>query len=144
MELRRRVKPSKLDGNAGIVQETPAEGGRCSGEARGPDQGQSTGEGGGPGKAPLLRGSGTCSGSGILSRWPWRQWVSIAAGLLLAALLALAQAWSVNAIHENLLWFSQLTVGVLVLFSFQPFVKQQGVVCVQWESAGDTNKPHAV
>ncbi|XP_069565967.1 protein C-mannosyl-transferase DPY19L3 isoform X4 [Brachyistius frenatus] len=33
----------------------------------------------------------------------------MAAGLLLAGLLALTQAWCVNAIHENLLWFSQLT-----------------------------------
>ncbi|XP_028435499.1 probable C-mannosyltransferase DPY19L3 isoform X3 [Perca flavescens] len=33
----------------------------------------------------------------------------MAAGLLIAVLLALTQAWCVNSIHENLLWFSQLT-----------------------------------
>jgi len=35
----------------------------------------------------------------------------MAAGLALAAVLAVAQAWCVNAIHENLLWFSKLMVG---------------------------------
>ncbi|XP_053732008.1 probable C-mannosyltransferase DPY19L3 isoform X2 [Synchiropus splendidus] len=47
-----------------------------------------------------------CSGSPCR---PWRRCVSMAAGMLLAGLLALSQAWCVNAIHENLLWFSQLT-----------------------------------
>ena len=48
--------------------------------------------------------------SSILPPRPWRRRVSMAAGLALAVLLALAQAWRVNAIHENLLWFSQLMV----------------------------------
>jgi hypothetical protein len=38
----------------------------------------------------------------------------MAAGLMLAAVLALAQAWCVNSIHENLLWFSKLMVGALL------------------------------
>lgn len=44
--------------------------------------------------------------------WPWQHLVSIAAGLLLAGLLASTQAWCVNSLHENLLWFSELTVRV--------------------------------
>lgn len=45
--------------------------------------------------------------------WPWQHFVSIAAGLLLAGLLALTQAWCVDSLHENLLWFSELTVRVI-------------------------------
>ncbi|XP_072321631.1 protein C-mannosyl-transferase DPY19L3 [Eucyclogobius newberryi] len=54
-------------------------------------------------------GFGDRSGPSAPPRGPWRPSVSMAPGLLLAGLLALTQAWSVNAIHENLLWFSQLT-----------------------------------
>ncbi|XP_035810031.1 probable C-mannosyltransferase DPY19L3 isoform X2 [Amphiprion ocellaris] len=102
MELRKRVKLSHLEHNLVFAQVAPAEG-RCN----------STGtalphrRGAGRGVSPLGR-SGTCSGSDILPRWPWQHCVSMAAGLLLAGLLALTQAWFVNAIHENLLWFSQL------------------------------------
>lgn len=43
---------------------------------------------------------------------PWQRRASTAAGLLLAGLVALTQAWCVNSLHENLLWFSELTVRV--------------------------------
>ncbi|KAA8596027.1 hypothetical protein FQN60_011318, partial [Etheostoma spectabile] len=59
------------------------------------------------GLSPDAPAEGRCTS--VLPRWPWRQRVSMAAGLLLAGLLALTQAWCVNSIHENLLWFSQLT-----------------------------------
>ncbi|XP_074516368.1 protein C-mannosyl-transferase DPY19L3 isoform X2 [Sebastes fasciatus] len=107
MELRKRVKLSKLQHNDGDEKDAPAEG-RCGGNVtRGTERSNATQEG--TGEISPLGGSGACSGSGILPRWPWRQCVSMAAGLLLAGLLALTQAWCVNAIHENLLWFSQLT-----------------------------------
>ncbi|XP_039650043.1 probable C-mannosyltransferase DPY19L3 isoform X2 [Perca fluviatilis] len=107
MEVRKRVRLSKLQDNLGQSPDAPAEG-RCSsnmmsGTKRSNATYQDTGE------LSLLRGSGACSGSGILPWWPWRQRVSMAAGLLIAGLLALTQAWCVNSIHENLLWFSQLT-----------------------------------
>lgn len=90
MELRKRLK---IETNLGLSQDK-------SGDLRSAATQQ---EG---------RGSGTCSGSDILpSWWSWRRCVSTVAGLLLAGLLALTQAWCVNAIHENLLWFSQLMVG---------------------------------
>lgn len=113
MEVRKRVRLSKLQDNLGRSPDAPAEG-RCSsnmmsGTKRSNATYQDTGE------LSLLRGSGACSGSGILPWWPWRQRVSMAAGLLIAGLLALTQAWCVNSIHENLLWFSQLTVGVMIL-----------------------------
>ncbi|XP_008403129.1 probable C-mannosyltransferase DPY19L3 isoform X1 [Poecilia reticulata] len=57
----------------------------------------------------LLGQSGSFSGSCLPRQWPWQRCVSMAAGLFLAVLLAVTQAWCVNAIHENLLWFSQLT-----------------------------------
>ncbi|XP_050932225.1 probable C-mannosyltransferase DPY19L3 isoform X3 [Lates calcarifer] len=107
MELRKRVKLNKLEHNLNLSPDAPAEG-RCSynlmwGTARcdGTQEGVR-------GRVSVFGGSGACSGSGILPWWPWRQCVSMAAGLLLAGLLALTQAWCVNAIHENLLWFSQL------------------------------------
>ncbi|XP_032372222.1 probable C-mannosyltransferase DPY19L3 isoform X1 [Etheostoma spectabile] len=107
MELRKRERLSRLQPNLGLSPDAPAEG-RCtsnmmSGTERSDATHQDTGD------FSLLRGSGACSGSGVLPRWPWRQRVSMAAGLLLAGLLALTQAWCVNSIHENLLWFSQLT-----------------------------------
>lgn len=61
-------------------------------------------------EASPLRRSNTCCSSHTCSLWPWQHCVSIAAGLLLAGLLALAQAWCVNSLHENLLWFAELTV----------------------------------
>lgn len=79
-------------------------------------------EGGRRGLPPLER-SGCHSGSGASPWWPWQQCVPMAAGLSLAVLLALTQAWCVNAIHENLLWFSQLTVGI-VTFQFEHLMKQ--------------------
>ncbi|XP_049458580.1 probable C-mannosyltransferase DPY19L3 isoform X2 [Epinephelus fuscoguttatus] len=107
MELRKRVKLSKLQHNSGLSRDAAAEG-RCSSNMMWwTERSNATQEG--TGEVCLHGGSGTCSGSDILPRWPWRQCVSMAAGLLLAGLLALSQAWCVNAIHENLLWFSQLT-----------------------------------
>lgn len=58
------------------------------------------------GKAPLLEGP--LSTLGLLLSW--QQGLTVASGLLVALLLALTQAYWVNSIHENLLWFSQLTV----------------------------------
>ncbi|XP_049573548.1 protein C-mannosyl-transferase DPY19L3 isoform X2 [Syngnathus scovelli] len=50
------------------------------------------------------------SGSGSRApRWRWRRTVATATGLTTAGLLALTQACCVNALHENLLWFQQLT-----------------------------------
>ncbi|KAL3066039.1 hypothetical protein OYC64_016056 [Pagothenia borchgrevinki] len=106
MELRKRVKLRKLQHTLGLSQDAAAAG-RCSSNIWG--AGRSNASQRGTGEGYLLGGSGACSGLEILPWWPWRQCVSMAAGLLLAGLLALAQAWCVNAIHENLLWFSQLT-----------------------------------
>lgn len=112
MKLRKRVKLSKLEHNLVLVHDAPAEG-RCSRNILWGAEGfKATLEGGG-GKVSLLEEPGTFSASGIPPLWPWRHCVTMAAGLLLAGLLGLAQAWCVNAIHENLLWFSQLTVRVI-------------------------------
>ncbi|XP_042262108.1 probable C-mannosyltransferase DPY19L3 isoform X2 [Thunnus albacares] len=108
MELRKRVKLSKLEYDLGLSQDAPTEG-RCSSNMMWGTATSNATPQGCLGEVSLLGGSGNCSGSGILLWWPWRQCVSMAAGLLLAGLLALTQAWCVNAIHENLLWFSQLT-----------------------------------
>lgn len=117
MELRKRVKMNKLEHNLGL---TPAER-KCSRNVMRGTERSNAPQGGNAGESSQLGGSGTCSGSDILPLWPWRQCVSMAAGLLLAGLLALTQAWCVNAIHENLLWFSELTVGVVILLYFEPF-----------------------
>lgn len=66
-----------------------------------------------PRETSTRRGSSACSHSEIPPSWPWQPCFSIAAGLLLAGLLALTQAWCVNSIHENLLWFSELTVRAI-------------------------------
>lgn len=115
MELRKRVKLRELKHNLGLSQDAPAEGRGGSNTMWGTERSNATRERV-SGEVSVLGGSGTCSGSHILPRWPWRQCVSTAAGLVLAGLLALTQAWCVNSIHENLLWFSQLTVGVMILF----------------------------
>lgn len=112
MELRKRVKLSKLENDLGLSQDGSAER-RCSANTMWGTATSNVTPEGDSGEVSVLGGSANCSGSGILLRWPWRQCVSMAAGLLLAGLLALTQAWCVNAIHENLLWFSQLTVGVI-------------------------------
>ncbi|XP_061669514.1 probable C-mannosyltransferase DPY19L3 isoform X2 [Syngnathoides biaculeatus] len=54
-------------------------------------------EGGAPGSGEPAR------------RRRWRRAVATATGLATAGLLALTQACCVNALHENLLWFAQLT-----------------------------------
>lgn len=111
MELRKRGKMSRLEQNSSLSQEEQAEE-TCSSIVQGTEGAKATSKGGSA-EVSVSGGSGTCSVSGILPLWPWRQRVSMAAGLLLAVLLALTQAWCVNAIHENLLWFSQLTVRVI-------------------------------
>ncbi|XP_024655257.1 protein C-mannosyl-transferase DPY19L3 isoform X1 [Maylandia zebra] len=99
MELRKRVKPKH-----GLSQDAPSEG-RCNHNAL-----SGTQEGGEGGVSLLGRsGSRSHSGSGVSPLRPWQQCVFMAAGLLAAVLLALTQAWCVNGLHENLLWFSQLT-----------------------------------
>ncbi|XP_029310884.1 probable C-mannosyltransferase DPY19L3 isoform X2 [Cottoperca gobio] len=107
MELRKRVKLSKPQHHLGLSQDAPAAEGCSSNMMWRTERSNTTQEG--TAEVSLLGGSGACSGSGILPQWPRRQCVSMATGLLLAGLLALTQAWCVNAIHENLLWFSQLT-----------------------------------
>lgn len=105
MELRKRVKLSELEDNLGLSKDASAVKWRTA-------RSNATLEGV-RGDVSLLGGSGICSGSDVLLCCPWQRCVSMASGLLLAGLLALTQAWCVNGIHENLLWFSQLTVGVI-------------------------------
>lgn len=108
MELRKRAKLNRPERNLG-----PSAQERCLGNiVWGSEKSKATLDGS-TGEVALSGGSSIWCGLGILPLWPWRQCVSMAAGLSLAGLLALAQAWCVNAIHENLLWFSQLTVRVL-------------------------------
>ncbi|TNN58380.1 putative C-mannosyltransferase DPY19L3 [Liparis tanakae] len=99
MELRKRVKLGKLQHHPGPPRDAATEG-RCGSNAM---LGM---ERSGPGEASQLGRPGAHSCPGIL---PWRRCFSVATGLSLAGLVALTQAWCVNAIHENLLWFSQLT-----------------------------------
>ncbi|XP_040020077.2 protein C-mannosyl-transferase DPY19L3 isoform X1 [Gasterosteus aculeatus] len=104
MEPRRRVKLSKLQPHAGPPP-AAADEGRRSGNATRTRAEEASGE-----ALPIGRPAAARRGpSSAVRRWPWRRSVSTAVGLSLAGLLALAQAWCVNAIHENLLWFSQLT-----------------------------------
>lgn len=112
MVLRKRARLSKLTPDAGL-SEKAGTGERWSRNlicfvkrSRGASE-VDTGE------TSARRGSGTCSNLGIPPSWPWQSCVSIAAGLLLAGLLALTQAWCVNSLHENLLWFSELTVRAI-------------------------------
>ncbi|XP_051918623.1 probable C-mannosyltransferase DPY19L3 isoform X1 [Hippocampus zosterae] len=52
------------------------------------------------------------SGSGSQAPWwSWQWTVATVTGLATAGLLALTQACCVNTLHENLLWFQQLTVA---------------------------------
>lgn len=112
MVLRKRAKLSELSPDAGLSEKAGTEE-RCSrnlisfmkrflGAAEVDPRETST-----------RRGSSACSHSEIPPSWPWQPSFSIAAGLLLAGLLALTQAWCVNSIHENLLWFSELTVRAI-------------------------------
>ncbi|XP_040898093.1 probable C-mannosyltransferase DPY19L3 isoform X2 [Toxotes jaculatrix] len=107
MELRKRVKPNEPEQNLGLSQDAPADG-RCSNNLMWGTASSNATQDRGRGRVSLFGGSDTCSGSGIPPLWPWRRCVSMAAGLLVAGMLALTQAWCVNTIHENLLWFSQL------------------------------------
>nr|XP_043885461.1 probable C-mannosyltransferase DPY19L3 isoform X2 [Solea senegalensis] len=106
MDLRRRVKPNKLRHNLGFLHDAASEG-RSSGDAMAraarsrASREEKDKEDYGREKVPQF-------GSSSYVLWPLRRCVSMAAGLLLAAVLGLIQAWCVNAIHENLLWFSQL------------------------------------
>uniref|UniRef100_A0A3B5QLF9 Dpy-19 like C-mannosyltransferase 3 n=1 Tax=Xiphophorus maculatus TaxID=8083 RepID=A0A3B5QLF9_XIPMA len=101
MDVRKRAKVNQAGSSLGILP-PGSSGERCSsGKRTEPARLRE-------GVFPLGR-SGSFSGSYLPRRWPWQRCVSMAAGLFLAVLLAMAQAWCVNAIHENLLWFSQLT-----------------------------------
>ncbi|XP_035483235.1 probable C-mannosyltransferase DPY19L3 isoform X2 [Scophthalmus maximus] len=108
MELRKRVKLNKLRHKLGLSPDAPAEGRGSSNMMLRTARSYATQEEEGGRQASLFGGWRSGSGSSAQSRGSWRRWVSMAAGLLLAGLLALTQAWCVNAIHENLLWFSQL------------------------------------
>lgn len=111
MGFRKRVRQSHLESNLRFSPDGSAD--RCNNDKMmAPTRFDATQEGVG-GKVSLLGQVGSLSGSCILLRWPWQQCVSMAAGLFLAGLLAMTQAWCVNTIHENLLWFSELTVGVI-------------------------------
>ncbi|KAM4593950.1 protein C-mannosyl-transferase DPY19L3 isoform 2-T2 [Odontesthes bonariensis] len=108
MQFRKRVKLNQLQLNSGLSQDGSAVGRFNSNMMLGPERSARLQEGV-RGRVSQLGLSGTFSCSDILPRWPWQQCVSMAAGLILGGLLAVTQAWCVNAIHENLLWFSQLT-----------------------------------
>ncbi|XP_037835984.1 probable C-mannosyltransferase DPY19L3 isoform X2 [Kryptolebias marmoratus] len=108
MGVRKRVRQSHLESNLRFSPDGSADGGCNRDTMMEPTRSDATQEGVGEGVS-LLGRSGSFSGSCILLRWPWQQRVSMAAGLFLAALLAMTQAWCVNTIHENLLWFSELT-----------------------------------
>lgn len=76
------------------------------------------------GKVPLLVGHLFAPGLS-LSYWAWQRGLTVASGLLVALLLALIQAYWVNSIHENLLWFSQLTVSPPCTYFFKTKAKVQ-------------------
>ncbi len=121
MEHRKRVKSSKPEYYFSLSQDTPVKGRHSSDVMWKMERPNATQEGG-TRKLSLPGGSGACSHSDILPLWVSRQRVSIVTGLLFAGMLAVSQAWCVNTIHENLLWFSQLTVGYMILFSFEPLI----------------------
>lgn len=109
MVLRKRAKLSELSPDAGLSQkagteETCSRNLICFVER---SEGASEVD---AGETSTRRRPNACRNSEIPPSWPWKPCVSIAAGLLLAGLLALTQAWCVNSLHENLLWFSELTV----------------------------------
>lgn len=116
MELRKRVKPR---GPEHHLQDAPPK--ETSSSKTGDKKRSEFSPQEGREEVSLLRGSSSFSGSGILLQRPWRQCVSLATGLLLAVVLGVTQAWCVNAIHENLLWFAQLTVRDEILFESEPF-----------------------
>lgn len=103
MEVRKRAKANQVENILGILPHGSSEG-RCNSSKR--TEPARIREG------VSLLGRFSFSGSCLLRWQPWQHSVSMAAGLFLAGLLAMTQAWCVNAIHENLLWFSQLMVGV--------------------------------
>lgn len=112
MALRKRARLPELSPDAGLSEKAGTKE-RCSRNlicSAKRSQGTSEVDSG----EPSTRGrSNTCSNPEIPPSWPWQPCVSIAAGLLLAGLLALTQAWCVNSLHENLLWFSELTVRAI-------------------------------
>ncbi|XP_020556585.1 probable C-mannosyltransferase DPY19L3 isoform X1 [Oryzias latipes] len=99
MECRKRKRPSESYGHSDKVGDRRSPAGTAFG-SKGSSRVQ---------EGVCLPGtSATFSGSGTLVWWPWEPCVTTTTGLLMAVVLAVAQAWCVNAIHENLLWFSQL------------------------------------
>lgn len=104
MECRKRKRPSESYGHSDKVGDRRSPAGTAFG-SKGSSRVQ---------EGVCLPGtSATFSGSGTLVWWPWEPCVTTTTGLLMAVVLAVAQAWCVNAIHENLLWFSQLMVRSL-------------------------------
>lgn len=116
MKLRWRGTWSKLEDDGVLLQDTTTAEERSSGNTlsrvkcfkvtgrKEKEEGK-----GCPGKVPLLEGFLSALGSS-LSSGDWQRGLTVASGLLVALLLALTQAYWVNSIHENLLWFSHLTV----------------------------------
>lgn len=116
MKHRRRGRRSELEDDGVLLQHRAEERktvsrvdwfqatGRKEDEEEEP-QGEGQEREGCPGKVPPLSALGLS-----LSWWAWQPGLTVASGLLVALLLALTQAYWVNSIHENLLWFSQLTV----------------------------------
>lgn len=109
MVLRKRAKSCALSPDVGLSENAGTEERRSSNAIWSVKGSQASSEVD-TGEASNNRRSNTCCNSEL---WPWQHLVSIAAGLLLAGLLALTQAWCVNSLHENLLWFSALTVRVI-------------------------------
>lgn len=112
MAPRKRARLPELSPDAGLSEKAGTEE-RCSRNlicSAKSSQGTSEVDSGEP---STRRRSNTRNNSEIPPSWPWQPCVSIAAGLLLAGLLALTQAWCVNSLHENLLWFSELTVRAI-------------------------------
>ncbi|KAM7423592.1 hypothetical protein PAMA_000106 [Pampus argenteus] len=139
MELRKRVKASKPEHDLGLSRDAPAEG-RCSGYTlRGTATSTAPLEGG-SGEVSLLGGSGNCSGSGILSRWPWRQCVSMAAGLLLAGLLALSQAWRWNGRSPFGQSVDCTTLTTSKCCRPRPYRKETGLTCRNCSSVSERGK----
>lgn len=128
MKLRRRGTPSR-PGDRGLL----LQGAAAAAEG---DRGSTLSLAEGPETTGGVVGEAREEGRPALSSWSWPQTVWGASGLLVALLLALTQACWVNSIHENLLWFSQLTVRAMMSRTSQ---NQQGPAAY---SIGQDNKVH--
>ena len=99
MEIRKRGNWNKLESYWGISQDNVSPDG-LSAEAG------VAGEAGGDPRDYFRP-----TGLRIPPVWPWRRVALMSVGLVLAVVFGLSHAWCVNSIHENLLWFSHLTVS---------------------------------